>query len=80
MTLLNHLKRQSPTLLPLQHLRIEASFFGELEMVSLPSWTSSLATLGLVDVEDASSSLIKVRVTFRCEESSDTEVCMCSLL
>jgi hypothetical protein len=58
-TLLNHLKRQSLTLLPLQHLRIEASFFGELELVRLPSWTSSLTTLGLVDVEDASSSLIK---------------------
>ncbi|KAN0105380.1 hypothetical protein V8E52_011089 [Russula decolorans] len=58
-TLLNHLKRQSLTLLPLQHLRIEASFFGELELVRLPSWTSSLTMLGLVDVEDAFSSLIK---------------------
>jgi hypothetical protein len=79
-TLLNHLKRQSLTLLPLQHLRIEASFFGELELVRLPSWTSSLTTLGLVDVEDAFSSLIKVCVTFCCEESSDTDICMRSSL
>ncbi len=62
-TLLNHLKRQSLTSLPLRHLRIEASFFGELELVRLLSRTSSLTTLELVDVEDASSSLIKVRVT-----------------
>ena len=61
-TLLNHLKRQSLTSLPLRHLRIEASFFGELELVRLLSRTSSLTTLELVDVEDASSSLIKVRV------------------
>ncbi|KAI0276498.1 hypothetical protein BGY98DRAFT_1090225 [Russula aff. rugulosa BPL654] len=58
-TLLNHLKRQSLTSLPLHHLRIEASFFGELELVRLLSRTSSLTTLELVDVEDASSSLIK---------------------
>src|SRR6202020_656628 len=41
-------------------LRIEASFFGELELVKLLSRTSSLTTLELVDVEDASSSLIRV--------------------
>ncbi|KAI0304274.1 hypothetical protein B0F90DRAFT_1704155 [Multifurca ochricompacta] len=58
-TLLNHLKRQSLTSLPLRYLRIEASFFGELELVKLLSRTSSLTTLELVDVEDASSSLIK---------------------
>jgi hypothetical protein len=61
-TLLNHLKRQSLTSLPLRHLRIEASFFGELELVRLLTRTSSLTTLELVDVEDASSSLIKVRM------------------
>jgi hypothetical protein len=60
-SLLNHLKRQSLTSLPLHHLRIEASFFGELELVKLLTRTSSLTTLELVDVEDASSSLIKVR-------------------
>jgi hypothetical protein len=58
-SLLNHLKRQSLTSLPLRHLRIEASFFGELELVKLLSRTSSLTTLELVDVEDASSSLIR---------------------
>ncbi|KAH9980116.1 hypothetical protein BGW80DRAFT_1273406 [Lactifluus volemus] len=58
-TLLNHLKRQSLTSLPLHHLRIEASFFGELELVRLLSRMSSLTTLELVDVEDASSSLIR---------------------
>ena len=61
-SLLNHLKRQSLTSLPLRHLRIEASFFGELELVKLLSRTSSLTTLELVDVEDASSSLIRVRL------------------
>jgi hypothetical protein len=61
-SLLNHLKRQSLTSLPLHHLRIEASFFGELELVKLLTRTSSLTTLELVDVEDASSSLIKVRM------------------
>jgi hypothetical protein len=75
-TLLNHLKRQSLTSLPLRQLRIEASFFGELELVRLLSRTSSLTTLELVDVEDASSSLIKVRVTFRCETSSGIDICM----
>ncbi|KAH9002746.1 hypothetical protein EDB86DRAFT_2800354 [Lactarius hatsudake] len=58
-SLLNHLKRQSLTSLPLRHLRIEASFFGELELVKLLSRTSSLTTLELVEVEDASSSLIR---------------------
>lgn len=62
-SLLNHLKRQSLTSLPLHHLRIEASFFGELELVKLLTRTSSLTTLELVDVEDASSSLIKVRAS-----------------
>ena len=62
-TLLNHLKRQSLTSLPLRHLRIEASFFGELELVKLLARISSLTTLELVDVEDASSTLIKVGAT-----------------
>ena len=65
-SLLNHLKRQSLTSLPLHHLRIEASFFGELELVKLLTRTSSLTTLELVDVEDASSSLIKVRSSIFC--------------
>jgi hypothetical protein len=60
-SLLNHLMRQSLTSLPLQQLRIEASFFGELELIKLLTRTPSLTTLDLVDVEDASSSLIKVR-------------------
>lgn len=62
-SLLNHLMRQSLTSLPLQQLRIEASFFGELELIKLLTRTPSLTTLELVDVEDASSSLIKVRDT-----------------
>jgi hypothetical protein len=68
-SLLNHLKRQSLTSLPLRHLRIEQSFFGELELVGLLTRTSSLTTLELVDVEDASSSLIKVRVIQLLRES-----------
>ncbi|KAF8463554.1 hypothetical protein DFH94DRAFT_616711, partial [Russula ochroleuca] len=55
-TLLNHLKQQSLTSLPLQHLRIKVSFFGELELVRLLTQTSSLTML---ELEDASSSLIK---------------------
>jgi hypothetical protein len=43
-TLLNHLKQQLLTSLPLRHLRIEASFFGELELVRLLTWMSSLTT------------------------------------
>ncbi|KAA1469883.1 hypothetical protein DENSPDRAFT_773527 [Dentipellis sp. KUC8613] len=56
---LHHLKRQSLTSLPLRHLRIEASFFNELELVKLLGRISSLTTLELVDVEDASSNLLK---------------------
>jgi hypothetical protein len=78
-SLLNHLKRQSLTSLPLRHLRIEQSFFGELELVGLLTRTSSLTTLELVDVEDASSSLIKVRP---CDSAvgdlRDTDVYVCT--
>ncbi|KAI0061401.1 hypothetical protein BV25DRAFT_1805627 [Artomyces pyxidatus] len=56
---LHHLKRQSLTSLPLRHLRIEASFFNEPEFVKLLSRIPSLTTLELVDVEDASSNLLK---------------------
>ncbi|KAI0052708.1 hypothetical protein FA95DRAFT_1257354 [Auriscalpium vulgare] len=56
---LHHLKRQSLTSLPLRHLRVEASFFNELELVKFLGRVSSLTTLELVDVEDASSNLLK---------------------
>ncbi|THH20105.1 hypothetical protein EW146_g1196 [Bondarzewia mesenterica] len=56
---LKHLKRQSLTSLPLRQLRIETSLFSELEFAKLLGRMSSLITLELIDVEDASSSLLK---------------------
>lgn len=58
-SLLSHLKRQSLTSLPLRRLRIETSLFSELELAKLLGRVSSLLTLELIDVEDASSSLLK---------------------
>ena len=57
-SLRNHLKRAVADI-----AAPAASFFGELELVKLLTRTSSLTMLELVDVEDASSSLIKVRVS-----------------
>ncbi|KAL6304393.1 hypothetical protein BKA93DRAFT_733263 [Sparassis latifolia] len=54
-----HLRRQSLTSLPLHHIRIEASFFNELKLVRLLRRLPALITLELVDVEDASSNLMK---------------------
>jgi F-box-like len=61
--LLELLHRQSLTSLPLRHLRIESGFFNEHKLVELLYRLPSLTTLELVDVEDVSSNLLKVRVT-----------------
>jgi hypothetical protein len=58
---LDLLHRQSLTSLPLQHLCIESGFFNELKLVRLLRRLPSLTTLKLVDVEDASPNLLKVR-------------------
>ncbi|KAJ7134701.1 hypothetical protein C8R44DRAFT_609913 [Mycena epipterygia] len=50
---------QALTRLPLRHLRIESSLFNELKLVNLLRRLPSLVTLELVDVEDASSGLLR---------------------
>ncbi|KAI0789761.1 hypothetical protein C8Q75DRAFT_717980 [Abortiporus biennis] len=56
---LEHLRRQSLTHLPLKEMRIESSFFSELRLVRLLRRLPSLSRLELIDVEDASSDLLK---------------------
>jgi hypothetical protein len=51
---------QALTRLPLRHLRIESCLFNEIKFVNLLRRLPSLTMLELVDVEDASSSLLKV--------------------
>ena len=58
--MIEHLRRQSLTYLPLRRLRIESSFFSELKLARFLRRVPALTTLELVDVEDASSSLLKV--------------------
>lgn len=58
--MIEHLHRQSLTRLPLRKLRIESSFFSELRLSKLLRRVPSLTTLELVDVEDASTNLLKV--------------------
>jgi len=52
---------QSLTRLPLRHLRVETCLFNELKFVNLLRRLPSLVSLELVDVEDLSSNLLKVR-------------------
>lgn len=49
--------------LPLRYMRIESSLFNELKFLNLLRRLPSLVTLELVDVEDASSNLLKVNHT-----------------
>ena len=58
--ILQHLRTQSLTSLPLRFLRIETCFFNEFKFVKLLGRLPSLVTLELVDVDDASSNLLKV--------------------
>ncbi|KAF9468503.1 hypothetical protein BDZ94DRAFT_667281 [Collybia nuda] len=50
---------QALTRLPLSHLRIETCLFNEMKFVNLLRRLPSLVALELVDVEDASSNLLK---------------------
>lgn len=63
---LERLKEQSLTSLPLRHLRIETSFFSEFNFMNLLRRLNSLTSLELVDCEDASSHLLKVRISINC--------------
>ncbi|KAF5382747.1 hypothetical protein D9615_002905 [Tricholomella constricta] len=56
---LHLLYTQALTRLPLRHLRIETCLFNEIKFLNLLRRLPSLVTLELVDVEDASSSLLK---------------------
>lgn len=58
--ILEYLRQQSLTSLPLRHLRIESSFFNEPKFVTLLKRLMSLMTLELIDIEDVSSFLLKV--------------------
>ncbi|KAN0087563.1 hypothetical protein V8E55_006184 [Tylopilus felleus] len=57
--ILEYLRQQSLTSLPLRHLRIESSFFNEPKFVTLLRRLMSLTTLELIDIEDVSSFLLK---------------------
>ena len=62
--IIEHLFQQSLTLLPLRRIRIESSLFNDLRLVN--KWLrklSSITTLERVDCEDASSELLKVRLS-----------------
>ena len=62
--IIEHLFQQSLTLLPLRRIRIESSLFNDLRLVNkLLRKLSSITTLELVDCEDASSELLKVRLS-----------------
>lgn len=58
-----HLRRQSLTSLPLRHLRIESSFFNEIKLVRLLRRLPALTSLELVDIEDVSSNLMRVSLS-----------------
>ena len=62
--LLEDLRRQSLTRLPLRHLRIEGCFLSELKLSRFLQRVPSLTSLELVDVEDVSSNLFKVCALF----------------
>ena len=58
--ILEYLRQQSLTSLPLRHLRIESSFFNESKFVTLLKRLMSLTTLELIDIEDVSSFFLRV--------------------
>lgn len=60
--ILEYLRQQSLTSLPLRHLRIESSFFNESKFVNLLKRLNSITTLELIDIEDVSSFLLKVGI------------------
>jgi hypothetical protein len=62
--ILQLLYTQALTRLPMQYLRIESCFFNEPKLVNLLRRLTSLTKLELVDIEDASSSLLKVCISY----------------
>ncbi|KAI0755177.1 hypothetical protein C8Q80DRAFT_1094386 [Daedaleopsis nitida] len=57
--MLEALRKQSLTVLPLRHLRVESCFFNELRFARLLPRLPALASLELVDVEDVTSNLMR---------------------
>ncbi|RPD54637.1 hypothetical protein L226DRAFT_464458 [Lentinus tigrinus ALCF2SS1-7] len=84
--MLEALRRQSLTVLPLRHLRIESCFFNELRFARLLQRLSSLTSLELVDVEDATSNLMRnlatppVSQTWTCPKLTTLSVEGCTSL
>jgi hypothetical protein len=60
---LDLLHRQSLSSLPLTNLRIESGFFSDHKLIRLLHRLTTLTTLKLVDVEDASCNFLKVGIT-----------------
>lgn len=60
------LHRQSLTSLPLQYLRVESVYFSEAKLTRLLQRLPGLHTLELVDAEDLSTELLKVRFSRGC--------------
>ncbi|CAL1712837.1 unnamed protein product [Somion occarium] len=60
---IEHLRRQSLTSLPLRRMRIESCFFNELKMVRLLRRLPSITMLEFIDAEDATSNLLKTLST-----------------
>ena len=69
------LHRQSLSALPLRHLRVESAYFSEAKLVRLLQRLPNLRTLDLVDVEDLSSDVLKVRLFTQCFIASETDGC-----
>lgn len=63
--MLEALRRQSLTVLPLRHLRVESCFFNELRFARLLPRLPALTSLELVDVEDVTSNLMRVSAAVR---------------
>jgi len=70
--LLEHLRRQSLTRLPLRHVRIESSYFNEMKLVRLLKRLPALTNLEFVDADDVSSNLLKI---FATPAATQTWVC-----
>ncbi|KAI0643121.1 hypothetical protein C8Q79DRAFT_916289 [Trametes meyenii] len=70
--ILESLRKQSLTVLPLRHLRIESCFLNELRFARLLPRLPALNSLELVDVEDVTSNLMR---NFATPPVSQTWVC-----
>ncbi|KAI1793248.1 hypothetical protein LXA43DRAFT_885838 [Ganoderma leucocontextum] len=85
-SMLEALRRQSLTVLPLRHLRIESCFFNELRFARLLPRLPALTSLELVDVEDVTSNLMRnlatppVSQTWVCPKLTTLSVEGCSSL